>query len=282
MVAGRCREEVCLLVSAELIRTFRRHTVLFTHARRLREQDGVMHYGWMQSGADLDVGDGVEIEANAGLYGGRYVPTVGGQSFGGLFSIGAFSYAFSALPAPMRVGRYCSISTGLRLLDSHHPLDLVTTSIVTFRPTNGLVQRDVRPELLNKYPFDPVRNGKAYPEIGHDVWIGRDVTLSMGIKIGTGAVLAASSVVTKDVPPYAIVGGVPAKLISYRQPEETRARLLASEWWRYHPNDVLSLDMDQPDRFCDQLAAAIARGAVKDHRPPRIRVLPDRFEVVKP
>ena len=74
--------------------------------------------------------------------------------------------------------------------------------------------------------------------MGHDVWIGRDVTLLCGTHIGTGAVVAAGAVVTKDVPPYAIVGGVPAKILKYRFDPKTIAGLLASEWWLW-PDDKI-------------------------------------------
>ncbi len=69
--------------------------------------------------------------------------------------------------------------------------------------------------------------------IGEDVWIGDDVLLAHGITLGTGSVVAARSVVTRDVPPYAIVGGTPAKVIRYRFDEETVKNLLQSHWWRW-------------------------------------------------
>ncbi|MBS7669878.1 CatB-related O-acetyltransferase [Croceicoccus sp. 1NDH52] len=77
--------------------------------------------------------------------------------------------------------------------------------------------------------------------IGNDVWIGEGAFISLGVKIGDGAVIAARAVVTRDVPPFAIVGGTPAKVLRYRFPPETIALLLKSEWWRY---DLRSLKLD--------------------------------------
>jgi virginiamycin A acetyltransferase len=72
-----------------------------------------------------------------------------------------------------------------------------------------------------------------YVEIEHDVWIGHNCTIMEGVKIGTGAVIGTCAVVTRDVQPYEIVGGVPAKHIKWRFPEEIRKRLLASQWWEW-------------------------------------------------
>ena len=96
------------------------------------------------------------------------------------------------------------------------------------------------------YPFSIFRNGweKVMPEIkdlplkgdtviGNDVWLGYDALIMPGIKIGDGAIIASRSVVTKDVPPYAVVGGNPAKLIKLRHSEEEIEKLLALKWWNW-------------------------------------------------
>jgi virginiamycin A acetyltransferase len=194
-------------------------------------------YGWLTEGSDLTFYSDVVMEQNVGLYGGPYKPMVGGRRSSGFASVGAFSYSYSGLPDGLSVGRYCSISAGLRFIDSSHPLDLLTTSAITFRPRNHLFKGFVTDSLRGHAATFSTLN-KPYPQIGHDVWIGSNVTISMGVEIGTGAVLASNSTVTRDVPPYAIVGGNPAKIIKYRVDEPTIERLLRSRWWDYDPRQV--------------------------------------------
>jgi len=196
-------------------------------------------YGWLTEGQVLSLGGKITIEQNSGLFGGPYKPMIGGRKSSGLASMGAFSYSYSALPDRSTIGRYCSISSGLRFIDSSHPLETVTTSAFLFRPKNHLFS-SYQTDGVRDYAKQYVAYSTAYPQIGHDVWIGSNVTLSSNISIGTGAVVAANSTVTKNVPPYAIVGGNPAKVIKYRFDDATIQELLASEWWEYDPRDIFS------------------------------------------
>jgi virginiamycin A acetyltransferase len=198
------------------------------------------HYGWMPLPSDVEVLEPLKIEERAGFYGGPYRGSIGAPFSHGLCTIGSFSFSASCLPAGLYVGRYCSISAGLVFLDSHHQTHLMTTSAMTFRPYNNL-WRDILPE--QSAPMDPtwdIYGHKPFPVIGNDVWIGRDVTLSMGITIGDGAIVAANSVVTKDVPAYAIVGGNPAVLIRMRFPSEICLRMQQARWWDMDPKFVAS------------------------------------------
>lgn len=100
-------------------------------------------------------------------------------------------------------------------------------------------------DAISSYPFaifgngwEHAMEGKNYPYkgdtvIGHDVWLGYKATIMAGVNIGHGAIVAAKSVVTKDVPPYAIVGGNPAQIIRYRFSEEDIEALLNLEWWHW-------------------------------------------------
>ena len=83
--------------------------------------------------------------------------------------------------------------------------------------------------------------------IGNDVWIGSDAIVKHGVTIGDGAVVATWAVVVKDVPPYAIVGGVSAKVIKYRHSEEFRKARIESQWWRW-PVPALQVISDEFDR----------------------------------
>lgn len=119
-----------------------------------------------------------------------------------------------------RIGKFCSIARQVIIGPSDHDLAAVTTHPFRLSPTYGdIVEKSI--EL----------NQKAPPIIGNDVWIGINAVIMRGVTIGDGSVIAANSVVTRDVPPYAIVGGVPAKLIRYRFSTEIIAELLSTRWW---------------------------------------------------
>jgi acetyltransferase-like isoleucine patch superfamily enzyme len=220
-------------------------------------------YGWLRRGDALLLrGLPLRLEARSGLYGGAYKPLVGGRKGCGLCSIGSCSYSYSALPEGMEVGRYCSISSGLRVLDSSHPTRILTTSAISFRPTNRLFEGLSTPQLRDFAAGFDVSGGKRMPVLGHDVWIGANVTLAMGVRIGTGAVVASGAVVTADVPPYAVVAGNPAVVKKLRFAEALVERLLASRWWDVDPAFVFDLDFTRPEAVCDRLLGG-------DEPPPR-------------
>lgn len=120
------------------------------------------------------------------------------------------------------IGRFCSIAGNVKIGMASHTLSKISTSPIFTERNNGTGHRWVQTDNVNPY---------LSVEIGNDVWIGERAMIMGGVKVGNGAVVAAGAVVTKDVPPYAIVGGVPAKIIKYRFPESVIRQLEASRWW---------------------------------------------------
>lgn len=137
-------------------------------------------------------------------------------------SLGKYSYIGknSAL-IYAEVGSYCSIAGGTYVGMGHHDLSNISTSPLFTEKKNGSGHSWTS---QTPFPFNKVI-------VGNDVWIGERVIVMGGITIGDGAVIGAGAIVTKDVPPYAIVGGVPAKIIRYRFLPDVVERLLQLQWW---------------------------------------------------
>ena len=140
-------------------------------------------------------------------------------------TIGDYSYTDGdANIAYTEVGKFCSIAAHVRINPGNHPMERVSQHHFTYR--------------RQMFGFDTVDDTAFFDwrkehscQIGHDVWIGHGATIMAGVKIGTGAVIGAGAVVTKNIAPYQIVGGVPAKLIRHRFPDDVAERLLAIAWW---------------------------------------------------
>ncbi len=133
----------------------------------------------------------------------------------------------------LRIGDYCSIAEGLHVyvgVQGRHPLDFVSTYPL------GMIFPHTRPPAMQSRVYI----GNFDTTIGSDVWIGRDSLILAGVKIGHGAVIGARSVITKDVAPYMIVGGVPAKPIRSRFDEPTIEKLLEVSWWNYEEEFIKS------------------------------------------
>ncbi len=120
------------------------------------------------------------------------------------------------------IGKFCSIGPNVNIGLGQHPIERVSTHPAFYSITQPLALTFAIGDTFE--PYKPI-------EIGNDVWMGHSSLIMDGVKIGNGAVIAANSVVTTDVPPYAIVGGVPAKIIRYRFDDETIRKIESSKWW---------------------------------------------------
>ena len=169
-----------------------------------------------------------------------------------LWEMGAFSYSWSKFSIKTKIGRYCSIAADVKLMGFRHPYEWLTTSSTTYDKNFIIYQKFLADTQTKQHARILPRTNQEGLNIGHDVWIGARVVLKQNLNIGTGAVIAANSVVTKDVPPYAIVGGNPAKIIKYRFSETHIQKLLALQWWNYAFTDFQQFDITNIETFIDQ------------------------------
>lgn len=160
-------------------------------------------------------------------------------------NIGAYSYGgcfdYNKIAPGTKIGKYCSFASDVVVMSQDHLKTAITTHAFLFKPSFGLIKKD---------PREP-----HHIEIGNDVWIGYHSTILPSVsKIGDGAIVAAGSVVTRDVPPYAIVAGVPAKIIKYRFSEIEIQQLLRLKWWDW-PDEEVFLNHEffyDPLKFIDK------------------------------
>jgi len=163
--------------------------------------------------------------------------------------IGAYTYIRNDCrlsPGTAAIGRYCSIAPDVKIGDGDHPINWFSTHPFQWGATH-LVSKERQLELHRDIPV------KRKIKIGHDVWIGSSAIITRGVHIGNGAIIAAGAVVTKDVPPYAIVGGVPAKIIKFRFPDEIIERFGKLRWWQYDLPKVTNLDFSNVNLCLDKL-----------------------------
>ena len=164
-------------------------------------------------GVYCELGKGNKICRPAFLH---ELTTIGNYNY-----IGRYTMTLNA-----EIGNYCSIASGVKIGQGDHDLNCVSTSTHIYGPKHGITNHN---DCAKK------------AVIGNDVWIAANAVVKQGVTVGTGAVVGAGAVVTKDVPPYAIVAGVPAKIIRYRFDEATIQMLLDSKWWKFSPKEAVKL-----------------------------------------
>jgi hypothetical protein len=191
-----------------------------------------------QNGQKLYISENTIVEPYSAVLSGVTIPT-----------IGAFSYTWSSLPCEQKIGRYCSIAANVSNLSTRHPKDVLSTSSFIYDP-NFIIYKQAVLDCTGN--FHPVYNSHLpyeYAVIEHDVWIGEGALLGRNITISTGSIVGARSVVTKDVPPYAIVAGNPAEIKGYRFEPNLINALLESRWWEYSFANFSDMDIDKPEKF---------------------------------
>lgn len=164
-------------------------------------------------------------------------------------AIGDYTYVNpNAMVESGRVGKFCSIGSGVSIGPFEHPKRLLSTHPATYsEPCWGIIPKAV--------DFDQ----KPPPMIGNDVWIGRDAFVMRGVTVGDGAIIGANAVVTKDIPPYAIAVGVPARVVSFRFDPETIDSIIALRYWDDVPMLKSLLERSEPWN------GSAIRGIAKEH-----------------
>lgn len=148
------------------------------------------------------------------------------------------------------VGKFCSIAGDVKLGMGTHTLDKMSTSPIFTECHNSTGHQWTGHQI--DYPYKRVK-------VGNDVWIGASAMIMGGISIGNGAVIGAGAIVTRDVPPYAIVAGVPAKIIRYRFSQEIIDKLIESQWWDM-PESVLKDNIALfQDSHCEEAVEALLK-----------------------
>ncbi len=178
---------------------------------------------------DIKIGRNVYLDSHSHLHGcnllNDYVRLIDTD-------IGLYSYISPfTIMVNVNVGNYCSIGPGCKIGLGIHPIDKLSTSPYIFNDSLFKKRREA--------DFDKV-------DIGHDVWIGANVSILGGVCIGTGSVIGAGAVVTKDVPPFSIAVGCPAVIIRKRFSDEKISNIINSEWWEEEPSVV-------KDRFRNEI-----------------------------
>ena len=140
-----------------------------------------------------------------------------------------YGYQYLSNDNVKSIGAFCSIAEGQLIVPNDHRLDWITTSPIASLKEFSFVGRD----YVNDYMSEEDRK----IIIGNDVWIGARCIIFEGVTIGDGAVIAAGSIIRKDVPPYAVVGGVD-KILRYRFDKETIEKLLKIKWWNWDDKDI--------------------------------------------
>jgi acetyltransferase-like isoleucine patch superfamily enzyme len=187
-------------------------------------------------------------------------------------SIGAYTFLRDGVRIAGQVshiGRFCSLAPGVVIGDSNHPTEWLSTHSFQWGEGSWIPS-----QALRRFNTPPDRKGRR-TLIGNDVWIGANAIILPGVTIGDGAIIAAGSVVSRDVPPYAIVGGVPARVIRFRFDEKTIEHLMKIRWWRFSLDDLFGLPFNDIHATLDMLEERLTNKALRKPDPVLYVVTPE-------
>lgn len=167
-----------------------------------------------------------------------HIKTTEGIKFG-RHSYGKPTVIIAGGSAGVEIGNFCSIASGVQFLDGgcFHRVECVSTF-----PLRAIYKQrfwGMKSDKDNKENNIVGLRKRGKTVVGNDVWIGESAYILPGVTIGDGAIIGAKSVVTKDVPPYAIVGGNPARIIRYRFDEEIIKKFLKIKWWNWSDEKII-------------------------------------------
>ncbi len=165
----------------------------------------------------------ISVKNNAKIIDG--VELAGEMEIGSYTSINGPNTDLRSRLNPIRIGNFCSIARNVTFQEFNHDF----TRLTSYFFNHNVLGKSAKEDVVSK--------GAIIVE--HDVWIGTHCVVLSGVTIGTGAVIAANTVIAKDVPPYAIMGGNPAKVIKYRFDEATIIELLESKWWEKPEKEII-------------------------------------------
>src|SRR5215467_9048592 len=171
------------------------------------------------------------------------------------------------------IGAFCAIGARTAINPFNHPTDWLSIHEFQYHPRSF----DWVPEYNDLDRLERTRDMFQHVTIGNDVWTGHNVNILPGVSVGDGAVIGAGSIVTKNVPPFAIVAGVPAQVHRMRFSERTIERLLRLKWWELELSELSGLPFRDIDRCLDRIEAIRERRGKSNCGPRRIKPSPRRL-----